>query len=266
MAQDIKALRKKLLGKARKKVEEKYSGKEHGIVRAVALSEDLDDAFNLLAEQIIEWYGGHFPELQRILNNSESHVRLVAELGERKNFTAENLGKAGQSKESAEKIAKSAEKSMGAEFDEKTMEMIQQAAGNALGLREEKKELGKFIEESMKQEMPNFSELAGAAIGAKLLAEAGSKERLAKMPSSTVQVLGAEKALFSHLRKGTKCPKHGIIFQHPLLKKVPRKNRGKMARALAGKLAIAAREDFFGKKKISDDLLKGLEKRAEELK
>ncbi len=265
MAKDMGALRKKLLGKARKKVEEKYSGKEQSIVRAVGLSQDLDDAFNLLAEQVIEWYGGHFPELQRTANNSETYIRLVAELGSRENFAVEKIEETGQSSESAEKISQAASKSMGAEFDEETFKRIKEAAKKSLALRDEKKEIADYIEKEMSKEMPNFTALAGANIGAKLLAEAGSKERLAKMPSSTIQVLGAEKALFSHLKKGTKCPKHGVIFQHPLLKKVPRRNRGKISRALAGKLAIAAREDFFGKSNNSKELVAWLEKRAEDL-
>jgi nucleolar protein 56 len=101
----------------------------------------------------------------------------------------------------------------------------------------------------MKEQLPNFSEIAGTLLGAKLLAEAGSKRKLAFMPSSTMQVLGAEKALFNHLKKKTSCPKHGVIFNHPLIQKIPKNKRGKVARILAGKLSLAAKIDYFGKEK-----------------
>jgi RNA processing factor Prp31 len=116
-------------------------------------------------------------------------------------------------------------------------------------IEKEKEELAEFIDKNMKEELPNFSEIAGTLLGAKLLAEAGSKRKLAFMPSSTMQVLGAEKALFNHLKKKTSCPKHGVIFNHPLIQKIPKNKRGKAARILAGKLSLAAKIDYFGKEK-----------------
>ena len=113
----------------------------------------------------------------------------------------------------------------------------------------EKEELSKFIEKEMEAELPSFSNIAGYLLGARLLASAGSKKKLAFVPSSTMQLFGAEKALFSHIKKHTKMPKHGHIFNHPFLQKLPKEKRGKAARILAGKLSIAARIDYFGGKK-----------------
>ncbi|MFA5763301.1 MAG: RNA-processing protein [archaeon] len=117
---------------------------------------------------------------------------------------------------------------------------------NIENIEKEKIELSEFIEANMQKELPTFSTLAGAVLGARLLAEAGSKKRLAFCPSSTMQVLGAEKALFNHLKRKADCPKHGHIFNHPLIQKIPKPKRGKAARILAGKLSIAAKLDYFG--------------------
>jgi nucleolar protein 56 len=115
----------------------------------------------------------------------------------------------------------------------------------------QKDSLSEFIDSEMNKELPRFSNLAGTILGARLLAEAGSKKKLAMIPSSTMQVLGAEKALFNHIKKKTLPPKHGHIFNHPLIQRMPKNKRGKASRILAGKLSIAARMDFFESK---DDL------------
>jgi nucleolar protein 56 len=111
--------------------------------------------------------------------------------------------------------------------------------------RTEGRHLRETLEEAMVGTAPNLAALAGPLVGARLLSLAGSLERLSRMPSSTIQLLGAEKALFLHIKEGTPSPKHGVIFQHPSVHSSPPWLRGKVARALAGKLAIAARADAF---------------------
>ncbi len=113
---------------------------------------------------------------------------------------------------------------------------------------------------------PNLSHLLGPIIAARIISFAGGLERLAKMPSSTIQVLGAEDAFFQHLKKGTPCPKHGIIFQVPEIRNSPKKIRGKISRALAGKLAIAARVDYYGGEFIGEQLKEEFKRRVEEIK
>jgi len=132
---------------------------------------------------------------------------------------------------------------------------------NTLGIETEKAKLNEFIQKEMRTEFPNFSEVATPIIGAKLLSEAGSKKRLCFMPASTIQVLGAEKALFAHLRKNAKSPKHGHLFNHPLLQNLPRFKRGKAARMIAGKLAIALKQDYFGGENTSAETKKLLEEK-----
>ncbi len=118
----------------------------------------------------------------------------------------------------------------------------------------------------MRDRAPTLTELTGVRLGAELIAQAGSLEEMAKLPSSTIQVLGAEKALFSHLSKGTKPPKHGLILQHPYVHKADMENRGKIARVFANKIAIATRVDYFGCENKGPKIRKDLEKRIKEIK
>jgi nucleolar protein 56 len=113
---------------------------------------------------------------------------------------------------------------------------------------------------------PNVTSLTGAIIGARLIALTGGLSRLSRVSSSTIQLLGAEKALFRHLRDGELPPKHGIIFQHPLLHNAPYWQRGKIARALAGKIAIAAKLDHNSDKLMGEELLNDLRRRIEEIR
>jgi len=122
------------------------------------------------------------------------------------------------------------------------------------------------LDSVMDEVAPNTRALVGSLLGARLIALAGGLTNLAKLPASTVQVLGAEKALFRSLRTGTRPPKHGIIFQHSIIHEAKRWQRGKIARALAGKLTIATRIDAFGGKYVGDQLRVDLEKRIEEIK
>ena len=125
-------------------------------------------------------------------------------------------------------------------------------------VKKEINRLEKQIEEDMKRIAPNISRVVGPLIGARLIALSGSLEHLATLPSSTIQILGAEKALFKFKKDGGKPPKHGIIFQHPLIYRSPKAKRGKIARKLAAKISIAAKADFFTKKDISDLLIADL--------
>jgi len=261
----VEELRKRLIGKARKQVQEKYTGKEGHIIRAAAIMQDLDASFNLLAEHCIEWHGMHFPELQKLIRDNVVQLKLIHLVGNREKFTEKAVEE--HAGEKTEKVIAAAKKSMGSPIDAASLKEVQLLARNALNLREERDVLLKFIEKEAKELVPNLTELAGALLAARLLGEAGSLKRLALLPSSTVQLLGAEKALFRHLKnRQAKPPKHGFILMHQLVQKAPRGMRGKMARALAGKLSIAARADYFGKRKIAEKLQKDLDKRFKELK
>jgi len=261
----LQELRKRMLKKAREDTSVKLSAKDIHAIKAVNLIEDLDAVFNLLSEQLIEWYGSYFPELSREARSNELYLKLVYNLGERKNFTKEKINEVLDDIEKSAAVEKLAKSSFGGTLNEAAMKEMQLLALNALNIREERAFLMKFLENEMRQLMPNFSKLGTTFVAAKILAKAGSSERVAMMPSSTIQVIGAERALFMHLRKKARPPKHGYIFQHPLLKSAPREKRGKIARALAGKMAIAAKQDFFGKKDAGPELEKQLNTRVNQI-
>lgn len=128
------------------------------------------------------------------------------------------------------------------------------------------KNLEKQIDNDMNKIVPNTSEIVGPLIGARLISLAGSLQKLAVLPSSTIQILGAEKALFRFKKEGGKPPKHGVIFQHPLINRSPKGERGKIARLLANKIAIAINADVFTKRNISKNLKKDLEKKVKEIR
>ncbi len=117
--------------------------------------------------------------------------------------------------------------------------------------------LQELIEKKMNEIAPNITNLAGPLIGARLISLAYGMKNISRMPSGTIQILGAKKALFRHLEKGTPPPKYGVIFKHPLIAGAPWWQRGKIAKALSSKLAIASRIDFFSgntDNKLTDDL------------
>ena len=236
------------------------------VVQAIQTIDDLDKTLNLFMSRIREWYGLHFPELDRLIDKHETYARLIVNLGRRDDFTAENLEKEELPKAKAKQIAQISTASMGAELSERDMDQIQAMCKNTLELYDARQSLEKYVDSVMDEVAPNIRALVGSLLGARLIALAGGLTNLAKLPASTVQVLGAEKALFRSLRTGARPPKHGIILQHSFIHEAKRWQRGKVARALAGKLTIAARVDAFSGKYVGDELKVDLEKRVEEIK
>jgi nucleolar protein 56 len=236
------------------------------VAQAIQTLDDLDRTVNLFMGRLREWYGVHFPELDRLIEKHETYARLVMNLGYKDNFSLEALEKEGLPKEKTENIATVAEKSMGADMAEEDLAEIQALSKNVLELYELRKNMEAYVDKTMEEVAPNTRTVAGALLGARLIAIAGSLQNLAMRPASTIQVLGAEKALFRSLKTGARPPKHGLIFQHALLHDAKRWQRGKIARVLAGKLAIAARADAFGGKYVGDALKADIDKRLAEIR
>jgi len=232
------------------------------IVRAI---DDLDKMLNLFAGRIREWYGLHFPELDRLVEKHETYVRLITDLGKRGNFTENHLLKEGVPKDKAAAIDEAVKRSMGAEISDEDLEWLKSFCRDWLELLKFREKAEGYVEEVMSKVAANMASLVGPILSARLMSIAGGLENLAKMPASTVQVLGAEKALFRSLKTGARPPKHGVIFQHGAIHQSPRWQRGKIARALSGKLAIAARLDYFGGEFKGDALRQELEKKVKEI-
>ena len=250
----------------RKKLREAAEKRDLLVAQAINAIDDLNKSINLLVTRLREWYGIHFPELNDLIKDHRVFVRLVSSLGLRSNFTKDNLVKLGIPEGRARRIEEYSNTSIGADiadFDIKPMIQFSSIIKDMYSMRES---LEKYIDQTMDEVAPNIKALIGPLIGARLISLAGGLEELAKMPASTIQVLGAEKALFRALRTGAKPPKHGVIFQCPEIHRAPKWQRGKIARALAGKLTIAARVDAFTGTYIADELKSDLDKRIEEIK
>jgi nucleolar protein 56 len=239
---------------------------EHSLIQAIHLIDDLAKTLNLFSGRIREWYGLYFPELDRLIENHETYINLVNKLGKKESFLKQNIMLEGVSGNKAENTANAAETSMGADLSDKDLNQIQSTGIIVLKLYETKKSLEHYVESEASGVVPNLCSLATPLLVARLVALAGGLRNLAMMPSSTIQVLGAEKAMFRSLMSGAKPPKHGIIFHHSLFQNTKRWNRGKVARALAGKLAIAARIDAFSGNYLGEKLKEDLEKRIGEIR
>jgi len=235
------------------------------VAQTIQAIDDIDKTVNLFMGRIREWYGLHFPELDRLVEKHETYARLVADLGTRENFTVDLLEKEGLPKTKAEQIADVTSKSMGANLEERDLAQIQALCRNSLQLYDARQTLEGYMDSLMEEVAPNIKTMVGSLLGARIIALTGGLANLARMPASTIQVLGAEKALFRSLKTGTRPPKHGIIFQHSLIHEAKRWQRGKMARAIAGKLAIAARTDAYSGKYIGDNLKASLDRRIKEI-
>ncbi len=251
---------------ARRKVRKAVEKRDLFIAQAIAALDDVNKTLNLFASRVREWYGLHFPELDEILDEHEDYVKVVSHIGLRSAVSKDRLLELGFDEETADKILPAAKSSMGADMTDFDLNAIKMISDSTLQLFEIRERLEKYIDEAMMEVAPNIRGLVGSLIGARLIALAGGLAKLAAMPASTVQVLGAEKALFRALKTGGKPPKHGIIFQHPAIHKSPKWQRGKIARALAAKLAIAARIDAFTGEYKADELKEQLEQRIEEIK
>jgi len=236
------------------------------VVNAVKALDDINKIINLNINRIREWYSIHFPELNDVVEDHEVYLNIVSRKLSRANINRDILAKIGVPAKLIEPIVSSAEKSIGAEITDIDLEAVGELAEKTLGLIAYRNELSNYIDKTVGEIAPNMKCLVGGTIAARLISIAGGLEKLAESPASRVQVLGAEKALFRFLRSKSKPPKHGVIFGYPELRNAPRWQRGKIARALASKLAIAARVDYFGGEFIGEQLKAELEERIKQIK
>lgn len=226
--------------------------------------EGMDEAIHLLTEKLEDSYSPYFPELK--LDDKKKYAE-VALCFDRKNPNKEALEQIVGAQKSLVLIEK-AKTTLGAELQEEDLKIIRKFAAQVVELHKMRAEMDAHQEKMAKEICPNIMHIANASIAAKLIAHVGSLKKLAFLPASTIQVLGAEKALFKHLRSKGRIgpPKHGIIFQYPLIGTAPKEQRGKIARVLATKIAIASKADAFSHNFIADELKKSFEKRLGEIK
>ncbi len=251
----------------RQKLRAEAAERDKLVIQSIGVLNELDKFINILSGLIREWYSTHFPELNRLVPEHQTYLKLVTELGSREKFShAAVKGAVELPDEDVARIADAAGSSLGGPFDELDINVLQDCAREAFALYELRERVAEHTDKLMAQVAPNLRAVVGGPIGARLISLAGGLEELARQPASTLQVLGAEKALFRSLRTRAKPPKHGVIYQYPEVRGAPRWQRGKIARALAGKLSIAARVDAMSGEFVGDKLAAYLKARIADIK
>lgn len=255
-------LRETGLALAKDRLRKRGENRDRYVVQAIHAIDDMDRILNLVSNRTYEWYGIHFPELFDLSRDNLQFLRFVR-LGSRDSFTEENLSDLSDKRQ--HRILEAKEDSLGVDLPEEDLQPVQKLASFGVEIARVRDDLERYVDAIMPEIAPNLTALIGGRLGARLIASTGSLENLAKKPSSTMQVLGAEKALFRALKDGSQPPKHGYLFQSPLVHRAPMHQRGKIARSLAGKLSIAARVDFFSGEFIADQLQKEIDTRLKEI-
>ena len=213
------------------------------VIQAVGLLDELDKEINTYAMRVKEWYGWHFPELQSMLSDNAQYAKLVLKCGMRPSFAKEDLSDILEDEALEAAVKEAAEVSMGTEIADLDILNIRALAEQVLSMTEYRAQLFEYLKNRMNAIAPNLTILVGELVGARLISHAGSLMNLAKQPASTVQILGAEKALFRALKTKHDTPKYGLIYHASLIGQAAPKNKGKISRVLAAKASLAIRVD-----------------------
>lgn len=256
-------LREFALGLSSSIVTEVSESPDLHIIQAINSLDEIDKIANALSSRLREWYGLHFPELDNIIDSINGYAQIVL-AGKRESLTKQVFEDAGFPESKVEMLSLISSKSKGGNLSDVNLAIVQSIAKQILDFHNLRKKLEEHIEFEMRSIAPNLSAILGTAVGARILGRAGSLKRLASFPASTIQVLGAEKALFRSLKTGSQPPKHGLLFQHAMVHSAPRWQRGKIARAVAAKAVIAARVDVYGEG-LNETLLEKLNVRVDEI-
>jgi nucleolar protein 56 len=235
--------------KARKKVKIAISSRDNLLIQSVSTVDELNKVSNLLFERLTEWYGMYFPEFK--LGDNAKYVEGVMVIDKKNLDMAKLTAVFGPQ---AQSIADKARASVGTDLSDADLLQARTIALQVKSLWKLRDEIEAYEAKVAREMCPNLSHIAGPELAAKLVAQAGGLQRISMFPASTIQVLGAEKALFKHLKSGSRPPKHGLIFQHALVGKSPRHVRGKIARSLAAKLTIASKADAISHNFIAEKL------------
>merc|ERR1712232_126615 len=219
------------------------------IINTIALLDNLDKNINTFAMRVREWYAWHFPELAKIVTDNIAYAKVARVIRLRDSFDAagrkDELTQACGDEDVSNEVIKSMKSSMGQDIVEMDMASIDHFAREVVKLAQMRKSLGEYLKAKMDLVAPNLCSLVGETIGARLISHAGSLTNLAKYPASTVQILGAEKALFRALKTKGNTPKYGLIFHSTFIGRAQAKNKGRISRYLANKCSIASRIDCF---------------------
>lgn len=245
-------MRKAQLGLAhsysRDKCAQDVNRNDKPIIQTIALIEQQDKNINTFCMRLKEWFSWHFPELAKIVTDNQIYTKIVYLIKNRDGAVEANLEAINEitlDEEKGTEIIEAAKVSMGTELSEIDEAQIQKFCERVVGLVDFRNSLGEYLRERMTCVAPNLTALIGENVGSKLISHSGSLVNLAKYPASTIQILGAEKALFRALKTKGKTPKYGLIFNSTFIGRAGTKNKGRISRYLANKCAIASRLDSF---------------------
>ena len=261
----MQALREFAINLSSSRVKEASEKLDLHIVQSINALDELDKIINTVGARMREWYGLHFPELDNLVSSLVVYAQIVSKAGLRENIVIEILQSIGLPEKKIEVILDAAKRSKGGDITLENLAIVKRLADEVIAQSDLRRVLADHIEVAMETVAPNVKELLTAAVGARIISKAGSLARLATLPASTIQILGAEKALFRALKTGARPPKHGLLFQHPLIHSAPKWQRGKIARAVASKVAIAARIDYYRHNGKDNTIYSKLKNRIEEI-
>ncbi|OXB52511.1 UNVERIFIED_CONTAM: hypothetical protein H355_006538, partial [Colinus virginianus] len=233
---------------SRAKVKFNVNRVDNMIIQSISLLDQLDKDINTFSMRVREWYGYHFPELIKIVADNYTYCRLAKFIGNRKELSEESLEGLEEivmDGAKAQAILEASRSSMGMDISPIDLINIESFSSRVVSLSEYRKGLQEYLRSKMSQVAPSLSALIGEVVGARLISHAGSLTNLAKYPASTVQILGAEKALFRALKTRGNTPKYGLIFHSTFIGRAAAKNKGRISRYLANKCTIASRIDCF---------------------
>mmetsp|Transcript_29788 Transcript_29788/g.74944 ORF Transcript_29788/g.74944 Transcript_29788/m.74944 type:complete len:449 (+) Transcript_29788:129-1475(+) len=234
---------------SRSKVKFNVNRQDNMIIQSIALLDTLDKDINTFSMRIKEWYGWHFPELVKICGDNYKYARMVKAIKAKTSLSEESVDMLQEILDDDEGLARqvleASKTSMGYDVSEVDMQNVLTFADRVINLEEYRQRLREYLNSRMHSVAPNLSALVGEVVGARLISHAGSLTNLAKYPASTVQILGAEKALFRALKTKGNTPKYGLIFHSSFIGRASQKNKGRISRYLANKCTIASRIDCF---------------------
>jgi nucleolar protein 56 len=233
---------------SRSKVKFNVNRVDNMITQSISLLDQLDKDVNTFSMRIREWYGWHFPELVKIIPEHQMYAECVNFIKNKADLSAESvsaLEEITKDETKAKQIVDAARASMGTDISEIDMVNVMSFTERVISLTNYRQSLYSYLVSKMHAVAPNLSALIGEVVGARLIAHAGSLTNLAKYPASTVQILGAEKALFRALKTKGNTPKYGLIYHSTFIGRAAQKNKGRVSRVLANKVSIASRIDCF---------------------
>ncbi|OIW26851.1 Nop domain-containing protein [Coniochaeta ligniaria NRRL 30616] len=260
------------LGHAYSRAKVKFSvhKNDNHIIQGIATLDALDKGINSSAMRVREWYGWHFPELVKIVSDNATYAKMVLTIGNKKTLTDDRLDEIAnvldQDRDRAEAIINASKISMGQDITDEDLSMISALAARVAGSADYRRILTNSMDDKMGTVAPNLQQILGTHVAARLIQHAGSLTNLSKYPASTLQILGAEKALFRALKTKSATPKYGLLYQSSFIGRANPKIKGRISRYLANKCSMASRIDNFSEtptSRFGEAFKKQIEQRLE---